>query len=484
LDEFGEKEGEVSSDGGSGVAPLPSRSAPRLSFEAVVRLSCAGRRGIHTGFVRDIARGGMFLRLVDPEPPGRRLGFELFLPGWRSPARGVGEVAWNRPTYEGPGRPPGMAIRFVALEPRAIEMLAAVLPAGEAPEVEVLQPRPLPPVRRDEKPAQVGSSREVESPLVGAIGGPESPPARGATDDFSLETLLAESGFSTPALASSAQSASPFSASEFPAVADLDDDSPMIFVPPPPAQVPLLAVEANEVVPLAVAPTPSRLRWGSAAAGIAALASLATLVVVGAARFDMRPSAERETPAQRVERHEVPLPSTVPLATARLPASVEQTAGAGPEAVSAPPHGSSPPQAVAPNALAGIDDSNAPVAVARPATRLTGLRWEPLPGGGTRVTIALDGSFAPARLRASRIGGDAPRLVVRLLGLGGGAPRAPWEPSTPEVRRIRSGRHDGDAGPEIHLVLDLADSNVRLVNSEVVGAELRLDLAPAPADVR
>src|SRR6185503_20601611 len=102
----------------------------------------------------------------------------------------------------------------------------------------------------------------------------------------------------------------------------------------------------------------------------------------------------------------------------------------------------------------------------------------------TRVVISLDGPLAASRLRASRIGGDSPRLVVRLLGLGAGVPRAPWEPSTPEVRRIRAGRHDGDGGPEIHLVLDLADSNVRLVSSEVVGAELRLYLAPAPADVR
>ena len=116
------------------------------------------------------------------------------------------------------------------------------------------------------------------------------------------------------------------------------------------------------------------------------------------------------------------------------------------------------------------------------ATRLEALRWEPLPLGGTRVVVTLDGSFAPSRLRASRIGGDSPRLVVRLLGLAAGAPRAPWEPATAEVRRIRAGRHDGEGGAEIHLVLDLASPTVRLVRSEVTGSELRLDLAPAPAD--
>src|SRR4030095_827407 len=97
---------------------------PRLWCGAVVRISCAARRGIHTGFVRDISRGGMFLRLVDPEPPGKRMGFELFLPGWRVPVRGLGGGVGRRPSCEGPGRPPGLAIRFVALEPVAIEMLA------------------------------------------------------------------------------------------------------------------------------------------------------------------------------------------------------------------------------------------------------------------------------------------------------------------------------------------------------------------------
>ena len=102
-----------------------------------------------------------------------------------------------------------------------------------------------------------------------------------------------------------------------------------------------------------------------------------------------------------------------------------------------------------------------------------------MPSGGTRVAIALDGSFAASRLRASRIGGESPRLVVRLLGLGAGAPRSPWEPATAEVRRIRAGRHDGEAGAEIHLVLDLTGPDVRLAAWGVEGAQLYLDLVPA-----
>ncbi len=143
----------------------------------------------------------------------------------------------------------------------------------------------------------------------------------------------------------------------------------------------------------------------------------------------------------------------------------------------------SPSAAEMPPALEAPAAADAPPTAANPATRLTGLTWEPLPSGGTRVAIALDGSFAASRLRASRIGGESPRLVVRLLGLGDGAPRSPWEPATAEVRRIRAGRHDGDGGAEIHLVLDLASPEVRLARSEVVGGELLLDLVAVPAAV-
>src|SRR6185503_7907543 len=177
-----------------------------------------GRRGIHTGFVRDVSRGGMFLRLVDPEPVGKRLGFELFLPGWRVPARGVGEVAWRRERYEGPGRPPGMAIRFVALEAVAIEMLSQVL--GAEPMVdEVLKPRPLPVPEPLPFLAEVAHEQDVE--------------------ELSLEQLITESGFAAP----------PALGPPAPLVDDDVDDpeGAVIFVPPPLLPVPALAVAASEV---------------------------------------------------------------------------------------------------------------------------------------------------------------------------------------------------------------------------------------------
>jgi len=432
-----------------GSAP-PSRREPRLSYEAVVRLHCDGRRGIHTGFVRDISRGGMFLRLVDPEPPGKRMGFELFLPGWRSPARGVGEVAWQRPAYEGPGKPPGMALRFVALEAEAIARLARLLPEGEAPAVEVL-PRRMPRMwRRKPGVKAPGAAAPQQTPdaqlaleLPDFTSAPATPPRPTAPTDRARAADAASSAGLEEALA-----------------------EPMIFVPPPPLPGP------PALQPPAPPTLPSRLRWHSTAAGIAGFAGLATLLVVGAARREPLPAPA--SPAVQTSG-----PATPVVSAPIVPAAAETRLASAP-AVAAQDR---PPltQALPASAPPRIPQARAVVAepyAAGAARRLTGLRWESLPEGGTRVVVELDGSLDGGRVRASRISGDSPRLVVRLLGVGDGAPRTPWEPATAEVRRIRAGRHDGETGREVHLVLDLATGDVRLADTTAVGSELRLDLVP------
>jgi PilZ domain-containing protein len=423
--------------------PAPqSRESARLSFEAVVRIHCDGRRGIHTGFMRDISRGGMFLRLVDPEPVGKRLGFELFVPGWRMAARGIGEVAWQRPRYEGPGRPPGMALRFVALEAEAIAKLAKLLPEGEGPDVEVLAPR----VPRWKPAERIGETAVVEAPVAEA-------PAMLMSEAPLAEAIAVEPMAEHPRPLEMA----------FVAAGEPFDDSlgePMIFVPPPPLPVPPLIVE-DVIVPMPE-PAQPKQRWGAAAAGIAAFAGLATLVIVGAAR-----------------REVVVVPAGVSgpppaVAGAAAPGPVDSRPSPAPRVVEVPVTATADSASSAAS-LSAIAASRE-IAAARAGSALSGVRWEPLAGGGTRVVVALDGAITPDRVRASRITGDAPRLVVRLLGVSDRV-RAPWEPATSEVRRIRSGRHDGDSGSEVHLVLDLGGDDVTLARSQVVGGELWLDLA-------
>jgi uncharacterized protein (TIGR02266 family) len=102
-----------------------------VPVDGVVRVEVAGRRGVHTGFLRDLSPGGMFVRLVDPEPPGARFRFTLRLTGSRRLVRGEAEVVWVRATYDWPGQPPGMAVRFVTLEERGRGELGRLL--GEEP---------------------------------------------------------------------------------------------------------------------------------------------------------------------------------------------------------------------------------------------------------------------------------------------------------------------------------------------------------------
>jgi hypothetical protein len=237
---------------------------------------------------------------------------------------------------------------------------------------------------------------------------------------------------------------------------------PMIFVPPPPLPIPPPIVQ-DALVPMPEPAAPKQ-RWGAAAAGIAAFAGLATLVIVGAARRDVVVPAAAPAPPALARPAVPPALDPRPSATDRIVEAPRTAATA--ESAELPSAGGSPP------AIPTTSD-----AATKTATQLTDVRWEPLAGGGTRVVVTLDGAISQVRVRASRITGDSPRLVVRLLGVTDRV-RAPWEPATSEVRRIRSGRHDGDGGSEVHLVLDLGGEDVGLARSQVVGGELWLDLAP------
>ena len=129
----------------------------------MVRVQVPGRTGIHTGFLRDLSRGGMFVRLVDPEPQGARFRFTLRLSaGARGGAlvRGEAEVAWVREGYDWPGQPPGMAVRFLGLEEPGRSELARVL--GDEP----LAP-PLPPSPRESWPVGAWFADRTSRPAPG-----------------------------------------------------------------------------------------------------------------------------------------------------------------------------------------------------------------------------------------------------------------------------------------------------------------------------
>ncbi|MDX1503246.1 MAG: PilZ domain-containing protein [Thermoanaerobaculia bacterium] len=157
-----------SSDGSS------LRRAPRAQLELEVRLEFDTGKKLGPAITADVSASGMYVQTLDPPPVGALVRFELDLPRRREPIRGHGEVAWIRVRPEGPDRPPGVGIRFRALDPEGRQALErAVLvrlgERGQGAEPAWDSPPPRPPRPPAPRPAArpaapPPSSREIEAP--------------------------------------------------------------------------------------------------------------------------------------------------------------------------------------------------------------------------------------------------------------------------------------------------------------------------------
>jgi hypothetical protein len=95
-------------------------------------------------------------------------------------------------------------------------------------------------------------------------------------------------------------------------------------------------------------------------------------------------------------------------------------------------------------------------------------------GATTVVTLTLDGAAAPGRWTTERIADDRPREIVKLVGVASQPLPAVVELGDALVVRLRTGLHSGPAGPELHVVADLAEGRVRLAGIEAGERSLRL----------
>ena len=95
--------------------------------------------------------------------------------------------------------------------------------------------------------------------------------------------------------------------------------------------------------------------------------------------------------------------------------------------------------------------------------------------GGTTVILWGNGAIRPESYK--RISIDSPpREVVQIRGV-----RQPFSPGripvgTSEVKQIRVGYHQDPAGNELHVVIDLAGSKVKVARIEPDGQRLRIHL--------
>jgi uncharacterized protein (TIGR02266 family) len=94
--------------------PRPGRRV-EVSFSA----SDGAPRRAHT---RDIGVGGAFVVTTTPEPPGTRLTLSVHVPTASEPIQVRGEVRWVTPGGVA-GAPPGMGLRFEALEVESLLQL-------------------------------------------------------------------------------------------------------------------------------------------------------------------------------------------------------------------------------------------------------------------------------------------------------------------------------------------------------------------------
>ncbi|MEO8275328.1 MAG: PilZ domain-containing protein [Thermoanaerobaculia bacterium] len=142
------------------------------------------------------------------------------------------------------------------------------------------------------------------------------------------------------------------------------------------------------------------------------------------------------------------------------------------------------PAAPAPRPAATPSTGMAPVAApARPARTLNGIRWSDAPGGTGETAMVLtgDGGFSSGAFSYSEIGGDNPRVLIKLKGMEnpyrGAAPRG----SGALVKGVRTGFHVTTNGNEIHVVIDLARTGIQVASLTPGGADgnsLTLTLSP------
>ncbi len=460
----------------------------RMPLDAVVRLHFEGTVAYQNGFAANVSASGMYVKHPDPPPVGTRLVFEFAIGSQRKPVQGGGEVVWSRSKYEGPGRPAGAGISFVDLDELSRQHLAEALfefleaslgdRVGEHPEVRAIV-----------------ASRPTHAPIDSMASGELLSVPPEASETVSLPRSALQPFLDKSAADKTEPGLTPFRIFDDDPDADgaEPEASPTVriavpakhdrpWTPPPPPEPPL---------PIAGVAVASDARGGSR--GLMIVGAIALVAALGAVAwwFFLRSPAPPPTSASAVATP-VPAPPDRPTPPpldpqpgpgTTLAESIGQSSPA-PE-TPLPPAGRPDPE---PEVEVEIADEPAPVATvvaqvpaapsatARAATGVDEIRSEAV-AGGTRVTVRGNGGFPTGRFSWSEIGGDKPRVLVKLRGIERpyrGASAGP----TAELAGVRVGYHVKSGGNELHVVLDLPPgSGVKVETVEPVEDRLEISLS-------
>ncbi len=469
----------------------------RMPLEAVVRLHFQGTVAYQNGFAANVSATGMFVKHPAPPPLGTQLVFEFHIGAARKPVQGAGEVVWVRERYLGPGQPAGVGVRFLQLDTQSRDHVAEAL-------FEYLEQSLGESSLLDDSGFSQGSAAlagAVTAPEVDAAG--DEPVESDPGGTVRIEVPAADQPFDFASLERLPQDSAPAVSSEakrpFSVFSPLDEADP----------------QTADIVREALRDEPPRTTLAAAAAAASAhpgtgwRIALLVLALGGAAGYFAwsqwgsgwlagRSASATRPPAAPAEPAPISPPAErrpEPLAATAAPGTtLVQEVGIDPRAISpaaAPPRAGSttaPPDEPADEpsdvAVAAAEEAASPAAEVNgdppPATpslararRLLGIDWSESgdPSGQTALVLAGDAAFAPGSFSYSEIGGENPRVLIKLKSM-----ESPYRGPAPRgggslVRGVRTGFHVTTAGNEIHVVVDLARGGVKVVSLAPAGSD-------------
>ncbi|MCH9650354.1 MAG: TIGR02266 family protein [Deltaproteobacteria bacterium] len=419
------------------------RNGDRVEVDAAVDLEFESFQGFISEYSSNISIGGMFVTSENPPPVGTRLRFSLKLKGDFKLVQGRGEVIWIREHSIGSQGPAGMGIRFLDLEESSRDLIRRMV---------------------DRHKVQGGVPFDIRNERRGTgsdfdpdpSGDPQAPTESSSSEEgegrASLSELVSEVTNETSRGAASLEG----------------DLAPEIFIPPEsvvtPASQPQLPSEPRQ--------EPRKLRPGF-------LLSLLAAAVAGAVVFyfaqPLLPGYTEQGSASGPEGV-IDVPPPASLETVRETFPQEQPA----EPVSTPVAGEGvlsqgetqeetvePPGEVPGEASEGAPETLEPAVAGPPLTRVRLITWaEDAAAQGTVVTLWGDGDLRPEDVVRVRLGGGGGRELVKIKGISWPFRDPVLQVDTAEVRRIRTGFHPKPEGNELHIVVDLQDSEVALQQLE------------------
>ncbi len=488
------------------------RNSTRVPLETQVNLEFEKFSGFISEYSSNISQGGIFIRTQEPKKVGTILSFEFKLRDNFKLIQGLGEVAWIRTEDQGPSRPAGMGIRFHELDERSRELITTMVDnyiKGGGQPFDLDEPTTTPNDSPSSAPIPPKNNPVEEST-------PPPPVTDSVEEDFQAlfaqDNEVPESNTepipsvteTPPIVPEQPPSMEKTEVSEM--FVEMPDPEPS---PEPHDESPLEEVESPEAFSLAnhlegdspiledeVTPTRNKkkpLVLGGIALLVCGLAYLIAGPLLGLFGSDspervpqVAQKASKTPPKNQATKTKAPssepkeiVPTVVPTAVpTTAPTTVPTTAPTvsptvAPTATPIPTPVPSPVPTVKPQ------KATPALPVARPRiigsgtlSKIDHITWEKK---GNRTFLSIWGN-APIReeaYRRIRLSGKNPREVIKILGVQAPFSKGNLTVGNSELSRIRTGHHSGN---ELHIVLDLAGSNIQVLRTSKTKNKITLTL--------